>query len=52
MNINNTQYAILDASEDFMVTALVLLSESVTDRIGGARKPCLQYLTLLLQTNV
>jgi hypothetical protein len=43
MNINNTQYAILDASEDFMATALVLLTGQVTDRIGGAGKPCSQY---------
>ncbi|KAE9381192.1 MFS transporter [Stipitochalara longipes BDJ] len=37
LNINNTQFALLEASEDFMVTALVLLSGLVTDRIGGAR---------------
>ncbi|PMD52312.1 major facilitator superfamily transporter [Hyaloscypha bicolor E] len=36
LNINNTQFALLEASEDFMVTALVLLSGVVTDRIGGA----------------
>jgi hypothetical protein len=38
MNINNTEYALLDASQDFMVTALMLLSGVVTDRIGGAGK--------------
>ncbi|KAN0122752.1 MFS transporter [Hyaloscypha variabilis] len=37
LNINNIQFALLEASEDFMVTALVLLSGAVTDRIGGAR---------------
>jgi MFS family permease len=37
LNINNIQFALLEASEDFMVTALVLLSGVVTDRIGGAR---------------
>ena len=37
LKINNTEYALLDASEDFMKTALVLASGIVTDRIGGAR---------------
>ena len=36
MNINNKQFSILEASEDFMVTALMLVSGIVTDRIGGA----------------
>lgn len=36
LKINNTQFALLDASEDFMVTVLMLLSGIVTDRIGGA----------------
>lgn len=36
LHINNTQYALLDASEDFMVTALILVSGLVTDKIGGA----------------
>jgi hypothetical protein len=36
LGINNTQYALLSGSEDFMVTALMLLSGLVTDRIGGA----------------
>ncbi|CAH0038475.1 unnamed protein product [Clonostachys solani] len=36
MKINNTQFSLLEASEDFMVTALMLLSGIVTDRIGGA----------------
>lgn len=36
MKINNTQYALLDGSEDFMITILMLLSGLVTDRIGGA----------------
>ncbi|KAG9256919.1 major facilitator superfamily domain-containing protein [Emericellopsis atlantica] len=36
LNINNTQFSILEASEDFMVTALMMLSGVVTDRIGGA----------------
>jgi hypothetical protein len=34
--INNAQYAVLEASEDFMKTALILVSGLVTDRIGGA----------------
>ncbi|CAG8976943.1 hypothetical protein HYALB_00008854 [Hymenoscyphus albidus] len=36
MKINNTKFALLDASEDFMVTVLMLLSGLVTDKIGGA----------------
>jgi hypothetical protein len=36
LNINNTQFSLLEASEDFMVTTLMLLSGIVTDRIGGA----------------
>ncbi|KAI1852197.1 hypothetical protein JX265_013050 [Neoarthrinium moseri] len=36
LSINNTQYALLEASEDFMVTVLILLSGLLTDRIGGA----------------
>jgi hypothetical protein len=36
MGINNTQFSLLEASEDFMVTALMLVSGVVTDRIGGA----------------
>lgn len=38
LHINNTQYALLEASEDFMVTLLMLVSGVVTDRIGGASK--------------
>jgi hypothetical protein len=38
LNINNTQFALLEASEDFMVTALALFSGVVTDRIGGVSK--------------
>ncbi|CAO2651349.1 Nn.00g096460.m01.CDS01 [Neocucurbitaria sp. VM-36] len=36
LHINNAQYAVLEASEDFMKTALILISGLVTDRIGGA----------------
>lgn len=36
MHVNNTQFALLEASENFMVTALMLVSGLVTDRIGGA----------------
>lgn len=36
MKVNNKQFALLEASEDFMVTALMLISGLVTDRIGGA----------------
>ncbi|KAM0453327.1 hypothetical protein ACHAO4_004919 [Trichoderma viride] len=37
LHINNAQYATLDASENFIKTALILVSGVVTDRIGGAR---------------
>lgn len=36
MNIDNTRYAALEASSDFMTTVLILFAGSVTDRIGGA----------------
>ncbi|KAL2812563.1 major facilitator superfamily domain-containing protein [Aspergillus cavernicola] len=36
MNINNVQFSLLEASEDFMATVLMLLSGIVTDRFGGA----------------
>ncbi|CEL01359.1 hypothetical protein ASPCAL00943 [Aspergillus calidoustus] len=36
MNINNTQFSLLEASEDFMATVLMLLSGIITDRVGGA----------------
>ena len=36
MNIDNVQFALLEASEDFMATVLLLPSGLITDRIGGA----------------
>ncbi|KAJ5288674.1 hypothetical protein N7478_001704 [Penicillium angulare] len=36
MNINNVQFSLLEASEDFMATVLLLPSGLITDRIGGA----------------
>ncbi|CRK23883.1 hypothetical protein BN1723_003043 [Verticillium longisporum] len=36
LDINNTQFALLEASEEFLVTALIMVSGIVTDRIGGA----------------
>ncbi|KAH9873134.1 hypothetical protein J1614_005532 [Plenodomus biglobosus] len=36
LHINNAQFSVLEASEDFMKTALILFSGLVTDRIGGA----------------
>lgn len=36
LKINNTQYALLEASEDFMTTVLILFSGLLTDRLGGA----------------
>lgn len=35
MKINNTKYALLSASQDFMVTVLMLASGIVTDRMVG-----------------
>lgn len=42
LDIDNTQFALLEASEDFMVTALMLASGVVTDRIGGAGESTLE----------
>ncbi|KAH7024428.1 major facilitator superfamily transporter [Microdochium trichocladiopsis] len=36
LKINNSQFSLLEASEDFMVLNLILWSGLVTDRIGGA----------------
>ncbi|KAL3476285.1 major facilitator superfamily domain-containing protein [Aspergillus californicus] len=36
MSINNVQFSLLEASEDFMATVLMMLSGMVTDRLGGA----------------
>lgn len=36
LKINNTQYALLEASEDFMMVTLIMLTGAVTDRLGGA----------------
>ncbi|KAF4470245.1 hypothetical protein FALBO_2854 [Fusarium albosuccineum] len=36
LHITNTQYAILDSSENFIKTALILVSGVLTDRYGGA----------------
>lgn len=36
MKINNTQFSLLEASEDFMSSALILLTGIVTDRLGGS----------------
>ncbi|KAF5026921.1 hypothetical protein F66182_951 [Fusarium sp. NRRL 66182] len=36
LGINNTQFAILDTSENFIKTALILVSGLLTDRYGGA----------------
>ncbi|KAG6354504.1 hypothetical protein INS49_004521 [Diaporthe citri] len=49
MKIDNTQFALLEASEDFMVTALMLVSGIVTDRIGGAAIVFLQNVTELAE---
>ncbi|KAH8428600.1 putative MFS transporter [Aspergillus melleus] len=36
MHISNTQFSLLEASEDFMATLLLLVSGIITDRVGGA----------------
>jgi MFS family permease len=36
MNINNTQFALLESSEDFLKCILMLWFGVLTDRIGGA----------------
>ncbi|EFX05292.1 major facilitator superfamily transporter [Grosmannia clavigera kw1407] len=36
LHINNAEYALLDASEDFIKSALIVGTGLVTDRIGGA----------------
>lgn len=46
MNINNVQFSLLEASEDFMATILLLPSGLVTDRVGGAGG-CLTIHSLL-----
>lgn len=38
MRINNVQFSLLEASEDFMATVLLIPSGLVTDRVGGAGK--------------
>lgn len=51
LGINNTQYAVLTASENFMVTALMLVSGVVTDRIGGAGTNTKMFILLDLLTS-
>ncbi|KAB2572001.1 hypothetical protein DBV05_g9339 [Lasiodiplodia theobromae] len=36
LHINNKQFSLLEASEDFIVTSLILFSGIVTDKVGGA----------------
>ncbi len=36
MDVSNTQFSLLEASEDFMATVLLLGSGIITDRVGGA----------------
>ncbi|KAF2137932.1 uncharacterized protein K452DRAFT_97120 [Aplosporella prunicola CBS 121167] len=36
LHIDNTKFALLEASEDFMVTVLIMFSGLATDRVGGA----------------
>ncbi|KAJ5335074.1 hypothetical protein N7452_007477 [Penicillium brevicompactum] len=36
MHIDNTQFSLLEASENFMATVLLLISGVITDRVGGA----------------
>ncbi|THW05792.1 major facilitator superfamily transporter, partial [Aureobasidium pullulans] len=41
MHINNTQFSLLEASEDFMSSVLILLTGIFTDRLGGTG--CIVY---------
>lgn len=41
LHINNTQFSLLEASEDFMSSALILLTGIFTDRLGGTG--CIVY---------
>ena len=41
MHINNTQFSLLEASEDFMSSALILVTGILTDRLGGTG--CIVY---------
>ena len=36
MHIDNTEFSLLEASENFMATVLLLASGVITDRLGGA----------------
>ncbi|CAG7954808.1 unnamed protein product [Penicillium salamii] len=36
MHIDNTEFSLLEASENFMATVLLLISGVITDRVGGA----------------
>lgn len=36
MHIDNVQFSLLEASENFMATVLLLISGVITDRVGGA----------------
>lgn len=36
MHIDNVQFSLLEASENFMATVLLLASGIITDRVGGA----------------
>lgn len=49
LDINNKQFSLLEASEDFMVTLLILTSGIVTDRIGGAGAMLYGMFNWLLQ---
>ncbi|UPL00237.1 hypothetical protein LCI18_011171 [Fusarium solani-melongenae] len=43
LHITNTQYAVLDTSENFIKTALILISGILTDRYGGATTTVRSY---------
>lgn len=50
MGVSNTQFSLLEASEDFMATVLLLGSGIITDRVGGAGLSTF-YPTFLSETN-
>jgi hypothetical protein len=49
MHINNVQFSLLEASEDFMATLLLLPSGIITDRVGGAGESKLNPFFVLLE---
>lgn len=52
MHITNTQFSLLEASENFMATVLLLPGGIVTDRVGGARKYTATFVAQFARSNL